>query len=229
MVIKALIFDLDDTLWPIAPLIQHAELTLHEWIGEQLPAVVAQYSIEDLRNRRLALVKTDAQFSFDLWALRHTLLKQVFAEHGAHHSLADQAMQVFATARNQVSLYEDVMPALNVLKQHFVLGSISNGFADVTAVGLHQHFSASIAAHTFGCAKPDAKIFHAMAQSLNLEPTELMYIGDDLRLDVQGAQQAGLSGVWLNRRNLSLEEAGHPNITPDLIVKDLQELLQKLL
>jgi len=109
------------------------------------------------------------------------------------------------------------------------LGSISNGFADVAAVGLHHHFSESIAAHTFGCAKPDPKIFHAMAQRLNLEPAELMYIGDDLRLDVQGAQQAGLTGVWLNRRHMSLEEAGHPNITPDLIVKDLQELLQKVL
>lgn len=229
MPIKALIFDLDDTLWPIAPLIQHAESTLHAWIGEELPDVVAKYSIEDLRVRRQALMLTDTRFSFDLWALRHTLLKQVFAEHGAHHALADQAMQVFADARNQVSLYEDVMPSINALKQHFVLGSISNGFADVAAVGLHHHFSESIAAHTFGCAKPDPKIFHAMAQRLNLEPAELMYIGDDLRLDVQGAQQAGLTGVWLNRRHMSLEEAGHPNITPDLIVKDLQELLQKVL
>lgn len=229
MPIKALIFDLDDSLWPIAPLIQHAESTLHAWIAEQLPAVAAKYSIEDLRIRRQSLILTDSRFSFDLWALRHTLLKQVFAEHGAHHSLADQAMQVFAKARNQVSLYDDVMPAFNVLKQHFVLGSISNGFADVPAVGLHQHFSESIAAHTFGCAKPDPKIFQAMAQRLNFEPAELMYIGDDLRLDVWGAQQAGLSGVWLNRRNLSPAEAGHPTITPDLIVKDLQELLQKLL
>ncbi|MBI1834402.1 MAG: HAD family hydrolase, partial [Burkholderiales bacterium] len=77
---KALIFDLDDTLWPIAPVIMAAEAKLHEWMAQEAPAVVARYSIEDLRVRRQALVATDARFSYDLWALRHTLLVQVFEE-----------------------------------------------------------------------------------------------------------------------------------------------------
>jgi 2-haloalkanoic acid dehalogenase type II len=227
MTIKALIFDLDDTLWPVVPVIKHAEATLHAWIAIQLPSIVEAYSIDALRERRQALASTNSRFSYDLWALRHTLLQQVFSEHGAHPSLADEAMQVFAKARNRVTFFDDVIPALDALKKEYVLGSISNGFADIGAVGLDQHFSVSLAAHQFGCAKPDPKIFCAMIEHLKLSPGELMYIGDDLRLDVQGAQQVGMSAAWVNRRGLALKDIGF-EVKPDLIVKDLQELLCEL-
>jgi HAD superfamily hydrolase (TIGR01549 family) len=214
-------------LWPVVPVIQHAEMTLHAWIATQLPSVVETYTIDALRERRQALVATNPRFSYDLWALRHTLLQQVFSEHDAHPGLADEAMQVFAHARNKVTFFDDVMPALDVLKEHYVLGSISNGFADIAAIGLSQHFSVSLAAHQFGCAKPDPKIFCAMIEHLKLSPNELMYIGDDLRLDVQGAQQVGMAAAWVNRRGLALNDMGL-DIKPDLIVKDLQELLHEL-
>jgi putative hydrolase of the HAD superfamily len=228
MPIKALIFDLDDTLWPVAPVIEQAETALHAWIAEQLPAVTARYSIEALRERRQALVQTDSRFAYDLWALRHTLLRQVFAEHDAPPDHADQAMQVFANARNRVTFFEDVMPALEVLKGNYILGSISNGFADIEAVGLGEHFSITLAAHTFGCAKPDSRIFLAMLERLQLSPHEVMYLGDDLRLDIAGAQQVGMLATWVNRRGISLTQTAYADIKPDFIVKDMHELLREL-
>ncbi|WP_230408713.1 HAD family hydrolase [Undibacterium flavidum] len=228
MKIKALIFDLDDTLWPVVPVIQHAEATLHDWITTQLPSVTASYSIADLRERRQALVSTDPRFSYDLWALRHTLLQQVFAEHGAAPAFADEAMQVFAEARNRVTFFPDVIPVLDVLKDQYILGSISNGFADIKAIGLDQHFSVSLAAHTFGCAKPDSKIFLAMLDHLKLPAAEVMYIGDDLRLDVGGAQQVGMATAWVNRRDATNADSMPLEFKPDFIVKDLQELLRHL-
>lgn len=228
MTIKALIFDLDDTLWPVAPVIQQAEATLHDWIAAQLPTLTTRYSIEALREKRQVLQETEHRFSYDLWALRHTLLKQVFAEFDAHPELADQAMQVFAEARNRVTFYADVMPALGILKQRFILGSISNGFADLESIGLDGHFSVSLAAHTFGCAKPDPRIFLAMLEKLQLKPAEVMHLGDDLRLDVVGAQQVGMLATWVNRKGVNLAETEHAHIKPDLIVRDMQELLREL-
>lgn len=225
---KALIFDLDDTLWPIAPVIMAAEAKLHEWMAQEAPAVVARYSIEDLRQRRQALVVTDARFSYDLWALRHTLLAQVFAELGVDVSKADQAMQVFAQERSRVALFPDVMPALDCLRERFVLASISNGFADLQAIGLDQHFSVSLAAHQFGCAKPDPRIFLAMLERLQLRPEECLYIGDDVRIDVQGAQQVGIRAAWVNRLGLKLEETAYSHVKPDFVLKDLQDLVQVL-
>lgn len=225
---KALIFDLDDTLWPIAPVIVAAEAKLHDWMAQEAPAVVERYSIEDLRLRRQALVETDARFSYDLWALRHTLLAQVFDELGVDVNKADHAMQVFARERSRVTMFADVMPALNQLRERFVLASISNGFADLQTIGLDQHFSVSLAAHQFGCAKPDPRIFLAMLEHLKLEPAECMYIGDDLRIDVQGSQQVGMRAAWVNRQAIALEDAPYAGIKPDLVVRNLQELVHAL-
>lgn len=225
---KALIFDLDETLWPIAPVMMAAEAKLHEWMVQEAPAVVARYSIEDLRLRRQALAATDARFGYDLWALRHTLLVQVFDELGVDVNKAERAMHVFARERSRVTMFADVMPALNHLRERFVLASISNGFANLQAIGLDQHFSVSLAAHQFGCAKPDPRIFLAMLEHLRMEPAECMYIGDDLRIDVLGAQQVGMRAAWVNRQGIALENAPHAGIKPDLVIRDLQELVHAL-
>ncbi|WP_374518065.1 HAD family hydrolase, partial [Undibacterium squillarum] len=161
MTIKAILFDLDDTLWPVGPVIRHAEQALHDWLAVHTPQVTAAYDIEGLRRRRQALVPTNPRFSYDLWSLRHRLLQDVMAEQGADPAHADAAMQVFAQARNQVSLYDDVLPALQQLQADFITGSVSNGFADLNSIGLAPYFRVSLAAHSFGCAKPDPRIFLA--------------------------------------------------------------------
>ena len=93
MSIKAVLFDLDDTLWPVIPVILHAEMSLYQWMAIHTPRVVQRYSIEQLRKHRGALVKTNPRFEYDLWALRHALLSKVFHELGEDTSKADQAMR----------------------------------------------------------------------------------------------------------------------------------------
>jgi len=228
MTIKAVLLDLDDTLWPVAPVIQHAEARLYEWMQQHVPVVAANYSVESMRQRRNKLVPTDPRFQYDLWALRHTLLSQIFTEHGEHAAKADQAMAVFADARNQVSLYNDVVPALEVLAQQVLLGSVSNGFADLREIGLASHFRTSIAAREFGCAKPDPRIFLAACEALGVAPHETLYVGDDLLLDVQGAQQAGLRGAWMNRHGHEKTDERYQHIEPDAEFKNLHDLTKWL-
>ena len=220
--IKAVIFDLDDTLWPLSPLIQEAEQALFNWLQDTAPAIARQHSIADMRAIRARLVPTDARFEYDLWALRHAMLTQLFFSEDQDaarvKAKSDAAMQVFARARNQVSLYGDVLPALTEMGRHFQLGSISNGFADLTEIGLAGHFKVSLAAHQFGCAKPDPRIFLAACAALGVAPQQAVYVGDDRRIDVLGARQAGLRSVWMNR-------AGHVELhDADCECRDLAEL-----
>lgn len=230
MTIKAVLLDLDDTLWPVAPVIRHAEQSLYDWMCLHTPAVCAVHSIDSLRQRRNQLVSTNTRFSYDLWALRHTLLTQVFREHGESEpeSRADAAMQVFAHARNQVQLFPDVQTGLQSLGQRFQLGTVSNGFADLEQIGLAPHFQVSLAAHRFGCAKPDPRIFHAACDALGVLPEQTLYVGDDLQLDVLGAQKAGLRSAWMYRHSLSALPAEAAHIQLDLQVSNLHELVQIL-
>jgi FMN hydrolase / 5-amino-6-(5-phospho-D-ribitylamino)uracil phosphatase len=220
---KAILFDLDDTLWPIAPVIARAELTLHAWLAEHAPRVAQRFSIDALRARRQELLASAPQLHLDLGALRRTGLAEAFALAGEDGALVEAAMQHFFAARNAVEPYADVLPALRRLGRRVPLASVSNGNADLRAIGLAHHFQVSVAASEFGCAKPQAAIFHAACAALGVAPGEALYVGDDIVLDVRGAQQAGLRAVWL-KRGASLAHLEH-GVVPDAICTDLGHLL----
>jgi FMN hydrolase / 5-amino-6-(5-phospho-D-ribitylamino)uracil phosphatase len=210
LVIKAVLFDLDDTLWPIVPVITRAEQILFEWLQVNAAAVTRQFTIDSLRQRRLELAATNPVFKFDLWQLRHAALRAVLSSVGEDPAKADPAMAVFSEARHAVTPFEDVRPALTRLQRRLPLGTVSNGFADLGKIGLAGHFQTSIAAHSFGSAKPDPAIFHAACAALEVAPQETLYVGDDPLLDVVGAQQAGLQAVWINRFERTLPAGVQP-------------------
>jgi putative hydrolase of the HAD superfamily len=57
-------------------------------------------------------------------------------------------------------------------------------------------------------------------------PAEAVYVGDDLKLDVDGAQRAGLRAVWMNRSGSDAHLAA--GIAPDAICATFDELLDWL-
>jgi HAD superfamily hydrolase (TIGR01549 family) len=223
---KAILFDLDDTLWPIGPVIMQAEQTLYAWLQEHAPGVAARYSVAQLREARMALLESRPELHVDLGALRRAGLHAAFTAAGEDVAKVEHAMDEFFAARNRVTPYEDVLPGLLRLQQSTIVGSISNGNANLQAIGLSQHFKVSVAAHQLGTAKPDAAIFHAACRALGIAPLEAVYVGDDILLDVQGAQRAGLRAVWMNRQG-SAAHLEH-GVVPDAIVANFDELLDWL-
>jgi len=220
---KAILFDLDDTLWPIAPVIASAETALHTWLAEHAPKVAQAFTIDELRARRMALLAQQPDYELDLARLRRAGLEAAFAHVGEDVTRLDAAMAHFATARNAVKPYDDVLPGLLRLAEKVTLGSVSNGNADLEVIGLAHHFRVSLAAARFGKAKPDPDIFLAACEALGVAPHEAVYVGDDLRLDVEGAQKAGLRAVWLNRTGSTAHlEAG---IAPDAHLHQFRELI----
>lgn len=225
--IRALLFDLDDTLWPITPVIERAETLLFDWLSDQVPRVTERYTIAAMRKRRSELMAEHPRFRVDLWALRHAALHEAFVACGADTTRIEEAMNVFTTARNQVTLFDDVLVCLPRLAKRITLGSLTNGAADLRQIGLNHHFAVSLAAHEIGRAKPDPAVFHAACEALALPPSQVAYVGDDLRLDVEGAQKAGLRGIWLNRHRAA-KPAEQAHIEPDASLASLHELEQWL-
>jgi len=223
---KAILFDLDDTLWPIAPVILQAEESLFAWLRQHAPRVAERFTIDGLRQARLQLLAREPEYHLDLGKLRRAGLHAAFQEAGEDAAKVELAMLHFFDARNAVTPYEDVLPGLARLQGRLLVGSISNGNADLKAIGLSHHFKVSVAAHELGVAKPDAAIFLEACRLLDVAPEDAVYVGDDILLDVQGAQRAGMRAVWMNRTGSSrhLEHA----VMPDAIVRDFGELLHWL-
>lgn len=197
--IKAITLDLDDTLWPVAPVLAAAERQLLDWLREQAPrtaeAIAAGFSLPDLKRRY-------PERAHDVSWMRLQFLRQTLASQAEDVRLAEPAFECFYQARQQVKPYQEVERVLAAWSGQYRLAVITNGNADVSAMPLGRYFDAVLSAHRFGVAKPDARIFHAACEALAVQPRQTLHIGDDWSLDFKAAIQAGLQAVWLQRPDL---------------------------
>ncbi len=227
--VRAITLDLDDTLWPIAPVMQRAERELDAWLREHCPRTAAAYPVDAMRALRDRIADENPHLAHDFSAQRRLSLREALLAHGYDDDHVDAAFAAFYAERNRVECYVDALPALERLGARYPLAAITNGNADLDAIGLASLFRFSLHASKFGTAKPAADIFHAACERLGLDPTEVLHVGDDPELDVIGAHRAGLRSVWLHRGATGWREAsGQSEIQPDLIVRDLAELADAL-
>lgn len=220
--VKAISIDLDDTLWPIWPTIERAEKALHDWLGENAPMASALFSSPSaLREIRDYMAASRPELKHDLSAVRRESIRLALYRAGENPLLADAAFDVFFAERQRVTLFEDAKPALEFLAGRFPLVSVSNGNADLERVGIAKYFRAAISAREFGVGKPDPRIFHAAAGSVDLTPADFLHVGDDATLDALGALNAGMQAAWVNRSdNLWPHE-----VQPQVTLSNLTELV----
>ena len=224
MDIRAISLDLDDTLWPIAPVMQRVEQHVDAWLREHLPEVAAAWPIERLRALRDEVAGEHPEHAHDFRMQRKLTLRRAFAPFGLDEAWVERTYAVYVRVRNNVDCYADTLPALSVLATHLPLVSISNGTAELARVGIDEHFRFSVSACDVGVAKPAPAIFHHACDRLGLAPAQVLHVGDDPHADVAGARAAGLRTVWINRDGASWS-GGH---APDLVVRDLGELARWL-
>lgn len=198
--VRAISLDLDDTLWPIWPTIERAERALLQWLGAHAPMTAALFaSPSALREIRDHMAANRPDLRHDLSAVRRESIRLALYRAGEAPLLADEAFEVFFAERQRVQLYDDALPALERLLARYPMVALSNGNADVNRVGLGRFFRAAISAREFGVGKPDARIFVAAAGAVEVQPWQVLHVGDDATLDVLGALNAGMQAVWVNR------------------------------
>ena len=217
--IRAIAFDLDNTLWDVEPVLERAEQCLAAWLQEHCPRLAL--SREQMRAAREQLARREPHNAHDLSYLRVATLTAHAREHGYDERVALDAFEVFLAARNVVEIFPDVAPALSRLRQRYALASLSNGNADLARIGLDHIFNVSLNARQIGAAKPHPRCFERLARELALDPGAIAYVGDDPQLDVAAARAAGLRTVWMNRRALPWPAELPP---ADLTVRDCAQL-----
>jgi FMN hydrolase / 5-amino-6-(5-phospho-D-ribitylamino)uracil phosphatase len=221
--IRAVAFDLDNTLWDVEPVLERAEECLATWLREHYPRLTL--SREDMRIAREQLARREPHNAHDVSYLRVAALAAHAREHGYDERIAADAFEVFLAARNAVEIFPDVAPALARLRRRYALASLSNGNADLARIGLGHVFTVSLNARQIGAAKPHRRCFEQLAQELAVEPAAIAYVGDDPQLDVAAARAAGLRTVWMNRRT----RAWPPDLpAADLTVCDCAQLVAAL-
>lgn len=101
-------------------------------------------------------------------------------------------------------VFPDVVPVLDSLAggyRHGVLtnSSVANQDPKLRHLGLRDRFEVLVCAAELGVSKPEAAAFLAACEALGLRPGEVAYVGDQPEIDARGARDAGLLAVWLDR------------------------------
>ena len=109
-------------------------------------------------------------------------------------------------SRNNATLYEDVLPTLNQVRQmDLKMGIISNWdtplHAMVEELGLAPYFDVVVASHDqrVRSAKPDAVIFEYALNVVRVSAEEAVHVGDSFEADIMGAHAAGIRAILLDR------------------------------
>lgn len=224
--IRLICFDLDDTLWPCAPVIHAAEQDCYAWLQQHAPRLTQRHSQDALRTHRLDLARRQPHIAHDLTELRRRSLATLLEAEGYVEALANLANDVFRRARNRVCPYDDVVDGLTRLRAHYTLASVTNGNSQIESTPLHASFDYSLTAAEVGAAKPDPAMFHAVSRRSGIPLQQIVHVGDDPQRDITAARTIGLATVWVNRDGRDWPQ----DLTPaDLEVDGLAGLVERLL
>ena len=134
--IRAITFDLDDTLWPFAPIGERIETALHAWFIEHSPRTAERFPIEDMRKLRERVFAEFPQHAHDLGLLRRLTIERALRESGDDPALASAAYAIFFRERNRVDFYPDALDGLQRIAARLPVAALTNGNADLAAIGI---------------------------------------------------------------------------------------------
>ena len=126
-------------------------------------------------------------------------------------------------------VYPEMIEILTVFQNAGIrMGIISNttnpGFMkayEQSLMGLDPYFEFAIYSSEVPYRKPHPSIFQLALARLKLNPSEVLFVGDNLNADVIGAQSVGMPAVWLNRKGKALPSG----VSPDYEFTTAKELL----
>ena len=189
---RAVVFDLDDTLYPRERFVRSGLAAVAQYVDEQfgVPAVRAFTTL-----LKASAEETGTEFQ---------VLCETF---GLRTAIVPELLQVFRTHRPELWLAHGAIDTLQALRnQGWRIAILTNGLppvqaAKIHALGLAQHVDHIVYAAEYAeNGKPNPAVFAEVLRRLNLAPAQCVMVGDDANCDIRGGREAGMRTIWMRRR-----------------------------
>ena len=203
--IKAVLFDLDDTLFDHRGCAREALTAVHgchdrlrSMPFDALERAHARFLEElhaDVMLGRMPLEKARVE------RFRRLLASlEVPSPEGLAARIATTYRDAYRTERRAVA---GASPLLGAVKIHARIAIVSNNLLEeqqdkLRTCGLDEFVDALIVSEEAGSSKPDPAIFRLALDRLHALPGDAVMIGDSWAADVVGARAAGIRVVWFN-------------------------------
>jgi putative hydrolase of the HAD superfamily len=192
MPVKAVFFDLDDTLYDRDELVRIVVAAQYDTFRQELASVPKARYVE-------RIVELDDHGYAD----KRALYESVVAAWKLQPALAERLTLNFWTSYDEKCwLPEDTRATLVTLRRKGVkVGVITNGSTErqqrkLASLGIASWFDAILISEAEGIRKPDPEIFRRALHRCGIEAGDSIFVGDHPETDVLGALRAGLGAVW---------------------------------
>ncbi|MBN2518095.1 MAG: TIGR02253 family HAD-type hydrolase [Candidatus Altiarchaeota archaeon] len=222
--IKAVLFDIDNTLYDNTKQVELARRNAIEAMIEAGLKLPAEEALEILVN----IVKKHGpnyERHFD------TLVEKSRSKARAR-IVAAGIVAYHNTKVAHLKPFPDTIETLLKLKgRGYRLGIITEGMAikqweKIIRLGLQHFFDVVLISRETEGQKSSGKIFKKAAKDMGLKPEECIYVGDKLGRDVLGAKKSGMVSVRILKGKYRDERPRNRDETPEYEIKDLGELLR---
>ncbi|MGL1278394.1 HAD family hydrolase [Vibrio parahaemolyticus] len=235
--LKAIFFDMDETLCGTSQADKAAGQKFSAWIQQTYPQVSDPQAFLQ-RYLQGVYKKLNAEFPQlvallpDENAFRCGLIQTILAENGIHIDAeqAQQAQHYFDSARmGAFTFFPGVKEMLTDLRKHYKLVVITNGpifsqHPKLKATQMDEWVDHIIVGGEEPEEKPAASIFQKALNLVDVKPEEALHIGDSLAADIAGANNMGILSVWVNATGAS----NPTEITPNFEIRETVELKEIL-
>lgn len=192
--IKAVVFDLDHTLFD-----------RYETLRQVVPSFRERFKLtEGITDEFIAekICWADKQYVHNGWQqiLAYLCENNIFAEEIVYDEYEAFLLSCF---RKTAAKYPFTIPTLEKIKgMGYKIGIITNSKSEtqnckIDLIEVRPYCDAIIISGDTPYEKPQAEIFEMMAEKLEIETSEMMYVGDHPRNDVDGSRKAGCTPVWV--------------------------------
>lgn len=216
---QAIIFDLDDTLYPERDYVFSGFKAVADWGRTALHLS----SIETYRQLKLLFDEGVRGDTFNRWIQMH----------GLDAGLLDSLIRVYREHVPVLQPFAGARELLESLRKSYRLGLISDGYLDVqktkfASLGLEPFFEVVIFSDQWGREhwKPHVRPFRTAAELLHLKPSEMLYVADNPAKDFFGARKLQTFTVRLRREGGEYAKLSpiSPDYAPDVTVTSFDQL-----
>lgn len=142
-------------------------------------------------------------------------------------SLANQVAQY--CYRQARACIEEARPVLETLSEKYLMMLVSNFYGNIDSVlrdfDIRKYFKGIIESSVVGIRKPNPTLFRLGIDALEMEPDEVLVVGDSLKKDIIPAESLGCPTRWVKSRGWTDDD--DTIYRPD-IIQSLDQLLLEL-
>ena len=190
--IKAILFDLDETLIDRAETMRRFLVAQHRIFPGLSGCTSATFASICLSYQDNGYADKQTAYTSACMALgvkNSSLAEKLYADFKDRYG-------------NEPVPFPDVSETLKLLRRKYRIGLVSNGrtkgqTAKINAGGISEFFSSICISESVGCKKPDAAIFQACLDELSVQPNEAVFVGDNPIVDIEPAKKLGMFTVWV--------------------------------